>query len=357
LRGLSLVNPAWRLELALRNRLAGKSRVAFGPILTGERTLGTRKFHIDPIVRFINRHSDEYVCGVFLEGVPARRLFHYDIVVIVKSFDFATPDLLRILTERGIRLIYSIVDNPAGSIRSYRDEPWFLESMDGLILSSPLQVEDVSGVDAARAAIPPPVIARLHKDDYAARGPITIIWEGWVENLGFMEPVNAIVRRVAQDCNQPVELFYYSNLPRRSDGIVQYAPWELSKWEERLVGADVAIVVKPPADPIQRRKPPTKVQNFMAAGLPVVCTPSAADRDVIDDGRTGFFAHSEQDWYDRLRALVEDAPLRERVGRAARESVLATANLERVADLHVDLFRAVLARPAPRPAPASTGTI
>ena len=344
-RRLALVNPAWKVQLAVQNRLSRKLRVAFGPIVTGERTLGTRKFHIDPIVRFINRHSDEYVCDVFLDRSPPERLLGYDIVVIVKHFDIASPGLLRSFRARGIRLVYSIVDNPAGCLRSYLDEPWFLASIDGLILSSPLQADELDSVDPIRSAIPPPVIGQRHKEAYAARGPVRVVWEGMVENLGFMERVNPIVHQVARDSRKQLELIYYSNVPRRADRGVQYVPWKLSRWEQRLVGADVAIVIKPPEDPIQRRKPPTKVQNYMAAGLPVVCTPSEADRLVVEDGRTGFFAHSEDEWYHRLRALVEDAGLRERVGRAARESVLATANLERVAALHVNLFGAVLARP------------
>jgi hypothetical protein len=355
-RRLALVNPAWRVELGLRKRLSGKLKVAFGPIVTGEKTLSTRKFHIDPIVRFINRHSDEYVCDVFLHGSPLKPLFDYDILVVVKNFDFASPALLRSLAAHGTRLVYSIVDNPAGCSRNHLEERWFVASMDALILSSPLQAEDVPPVHPTRVAIPPPVIGQLHKENYAASGPITIVWEGVVENLGFMERVNPIVRRIARDSGMPVELVYYSNLPRRADGIVQYVPWKLSRWQERLVGADVAIVVKPSDDPIQRRKPPTKVQNYMAAGLPVVCTPSEADKLVIEDGVTGFFAHSGDEWYQRLRALVEDAALRERVGRAGRESVLATANVERIAGLHVDLFRTVLARPSRRSEAARPAT-
>lgn len=350
------VNPAWRLELTLRHRFSRKLKIAFGPIMSGERTLGTRKFHIDPVVRFINEHSDEYVCDVFGEGAFRGRLFDYDVLVIVKSFDFASPALLHGLAANGVRLVYSIVDNPEGCARSYLDEPWFLESMDALILSNPLQAEDVRALDSIQVTIPPPVIGRRHKEDYAARGPITILWEGWAPNLGFMERVNPIVRRVARDSETPIQLVYYSNLPPRADGIIRYVPWKLSRWEERLIGADVAIVIKPPDDPIQRRKPPTKVQNYMAAGLPVVCTPSEADKLVIADGRTGFFAHSEDEWYQRLRALVEDVNLRERVGRAARESVLRTANIERVAALHLDLFRAVRARPARPPARVQTPT-
>jgi hypothetical protein len=34
----------------------------------------------------------------------------------------------------------------------------------------------------------------------------------------------------------------------------------------------------------------------MGAGLPVVCTPSEADRGVITHGETGFFARDDREW-------------------------------------------------------------
>ena len=112
--------------------------------------------------------------------------------------------------------------------------------------------------------------------------------------------------------------------------------------------ADVGVVIKPEGDPYQQRKSTTKVVSYMATGLPVVCTPSAADRRVIRHGETGFFASDDRAWRDCLRALVTDASLRERIGRAARRHVTEQYGVERIAGEYLRLFDAVLAAP-PRP--------
>ena len=65
---------------------------------------------------------------------------------------------------------------------------------------------------------------------------------------------------------------------------------------------------------------------------------------LIEHGRTGFFAQSEEEWVTFLGMLVEDEGLRERVGRAARDSALARFSVETVAQAHVDFFDEILAR-------------
>jgi glycosyltransferase involved in cell wall biosynthesis len=112
-----------------------------------------------------------------------------------------------------------------------------------------------------------------------------------------------------------------------------------------LVESDVAVVIKPLDDPFQRRKPATKVVTFMGAGLPVVCTPSDADRDVVTHGETGFFAFDDREWYECLRALVTDASLRERVGIAGRRHVEGRYGVDQLAGEYMALFDAVLSGP------------
>ena len=90
---------------------------------------------------------------------------------------------------------------------------------------------------------------------------------------------------------------------------------------------------------VRGEDPEAKVQTYMASGLPVVCTPSAADRMCIKHGKTGFFAHGEEEWYSVLAHLVEDGTLRERVGRAARESVLKHASIDAVGEAYCRFFK------------------
>ena len=76
----------------------------------------------------------------------------------------------------------------------------------------------------------------------------------------------------------------------------------------------------------------------MAAGLPVICTPSAADRGVIEHGITGFFAYTDEDWYEYLKLLFEDTKLREKIGKAAKEFALCHYNIGEITDQYICFF-------------------
>jgi len=81
-----------------------------------------------------------------------------------------------------------------------------------------------------------------------------------------------------------------------------------------------------------------KAIQYMALGVPVVSSPIGENRHVVTDGETGLFAETEEQWHDCLSRLVEDDALRERLGRAGRESVVQRYSLATAARLLADLL-------------------
>ncbi len=69
---------------------------------------------------------------------------------------------------------------------------------------------------------------------------------------------------------------------------------------------------------------PGAVLDAMAAGLPVVASDTAGNRDAVLDGETGFIAKSEIELLERALQLVDDPALRARLGAAGRRRVLET---------------------------------
>jgi L-malate glycosyltransferase len=86
-----------------------------------------------------------------------------------------------------------------------------------------------------------------------------------------------------------------------------------------------------------------KILVYMSAGIPVIATPTGSAPDVIDDGVNGFLAATPEEWVERISALVSDADLRERMGRAARRTIEAEYSLEARAGEVVEVFRRLLA--------------
>jgi len=342
-----LVRRGWYYRLRLRNALSSRIKVGFGPTVDRENTLGVRKWHIDPIVDAINRSPSRYVGDIFFPGEDLRR---FDIVVIVKHFESFTPDVLRRLHERPTRLVYDTADirfvqttsgrrdiyeHPDALERHYKP---FLRSMDALILASPLQRRDFEDLGIPQVEIARPLLNRRHRTTYAHGGPIRLVWQGYPENLAPMERLHPIIRRLREETGLDIRLVYDTSGPARDEGPIQHTEWKIHRWERVLAASDVAVAIKPLDDPFQQRKAPTKVVSYMAAGLPVVCTPSEADRRVIAHGETGFFAYEDREWHACLAALVTDPSLRERVGTAARQHVLEEYGVDRIVADYLRLF-------------------
>jgi glycosyltransferase involved in cell wall biosynthesis len=352
-----LVSRGWYCRLRLRNALSKRIKVGFGPILDGENTLGLRKWHIDPIVDAINRGPSGYVGDIFF---PGEDLARFDIVVIVRHFKSFTPDVTHRLHERHTRLVYdtadiSVLPTTGGWRDIYQDSDAlernykpFLRSMDALILASPLQRQDFEDLGIPQVAIARPLLNRRHRTTYPHRGPIRVIWQGYPENLAPMQRLHPIIGRLRAETGLDIRLVYDTAGRARDEGPIQYTEWKIHRWERALITSDVAVVIKPLDNPYQQRKAPTKVVSYMGAGLPVVCTPSAADRRVITHGETGFFAYDDREWHACLAGLVTDPSLRERVGTAARQHVLERYSVERIVTEYLQLFDRLLGHPTSR---------
>ena len=96
---------------------------------------------------------------------------------------------------------------------------------------------------------------------------------------------------------------------------------------------------------------PTKYEGFgipvveaMAAGLPVVTTNTAAGEDAVDDGKSGFLIEDPTnvaEIAEKLRPLIENEGLRNRMGENARETT-KKFTWDEVAKRTLDVYDSVL---------------
>lgn len=75
---------------------------------------------------------------------------------------------------------------------------------------------------------------------------------------------------------------------------------------------------------------PNAVLEAMAAGLPVVASDNAGNRDAVQDGVTGFIVGGEVELLERCQQLIDDKDLRLRLGAAGRERVRREFSRERM---------------------------
>lgn len=75
---------------------------------------------------------------------------------------------------------------------------------------------------------------------------------------------------------------------------------------------------------------PNAVLEAMAAGLPVIASDNAGNRDAVQNGVTGFIVKSEVELLERCQQLIDDKALRLKLGMAGRERVKREFSRERM---------------------------
>ncbi|MBS0206252.1 MAG: glycosyltransferase family 4 protein [Planctomycetes bacterium] len=97
----------------------------------------------------------------------------------------------------------------------------------------------------------------------------------------------------------------------------QFIPW--SPDVEINVARQIDIGLMPLVDnEYQRGKCGLKLLQYMAAGIPAVATPLGVNRQIIRHGETGLLSTTDEEWFQSLSALIENAQMRCRIGLAGR---------------------------------------
>ena len=101
---------------------------------------------------------------------------------------------------------------------------------------------------------------------------------------------------------------------------VRALPWKRESEVADLSGMDIGVYPLPHEEWVLE-KSGLKALQYMALALPPVVERIGVNPEIVQDGENGFLATGQEEWTERLRRLVREPALRERIGRAARRTV------------------------------------
>ena len=93
--------------------------------------------------------------------------------------------------------------------------------------------------------------------------------------------------------------------------------WSEESEARELVSAHIGIAPLPD-NLYTQGKCALKVIQYMAAGLPVISSPTGVNKEIIEDGVNGFLVRSDNDWVTALEKLAKNQNLRYRLGERGR---------------------------------------
>ena len=149
--------------------------------------------------------------------------------------------------------------------------------------------------------------------------PPVIGWTGSYSTIQYLEALGPALQQLAQRERFKLRVIGVSSydLP----GVdVEALPWRSETEIADLSKIDVGIMPMPD-DGWTRGKCGLKALQYMALGIPAVCSPVGVNTTIIRDGVNGLIATSEDDWVNQLSRLVRSPDLRQRLGKAGRETV------------------------------------
>lgn len=157
---------------------------------------------------------------------------------------------------------------------------------------------------------------KQHRSD----GPVTIGYVGTFAEEHLL-PITAPLAEACRRTGSRVKVV--SRSPVKLPALTGHVDWE--RWtpeREFRLFEDFDIGIMPLEDTsYNRAKEGYKLKEYMAAGLPVVCSPVGHNLQLVQSGLNGFLPRTDQEWVEVLCSLAGDSARRAALGRRGRELV------------------------------------
>jgi len=150
-------------------------------------------------------------------------------------------------------------------------------------------------------------------------GPVVIGWTGSHSTVQHLDTLRSALAKLAQ--RESIRLRVIGTPNYQIEGVeFETIMWRSETEVEDLSAVDIGIMPLPD-DNWARGKCGAKALQFMAMGIPTVCSPVGVNTDIIQDNENGLIANSEEEWIEKLSLLIRSRELRARLGKAGRQTI------------------------------------
>ena len=168
-------------------------------------------------------------------------------------------------------------------------------------------------------------------------------WSGSFSTVQHLDSLAGALRRLARKEN--FRLLVIGTPVYKIDGVdVEALPWRSATEVSDLRQIDIGIMPLPD-EAWSRGKCGLKALQYMALGIPTVCSPVGVNSEIIQDSVNGFLAGTEDEWVAKLTQLLNDSKLRARLGAAGRETVETKYSAAVQAPRVYEILHSVVATP------------
>lgn len=168
-----------------------------------------------------------------------------------------------------------------------------------------------------------------------------------LENREFQKGIDRIMKEYPNVNIQTVGSFVqgfrnkYGNRYSNGFGHVDIYHWIKDKFPEFMDRTDILIV--PLEDSIYTRcKSSIKYIETSSAKIPGVYQDIRQYAEIIEDGKNGFLAKTEDEWYEKIKKLIDDKELRKNIGEEAYKTTKENWTINQHVEDYAKFFSDIL---------------
>lgn len=168
---------------------------------------------------------------------------------------------------------------------------------------------------------------------------VTIGWSGSFSTVQNLDTIREVLQELAKQEKFRLRVIGTSNY-ELSGVDTEALKWRSETEIEDLQKIDIGLMPLPD-DKWSKGKCGLKALQYMALGIPTICSPVGVNSTIIKDGENGFLADGKDEWIEKLKKLLHSFELRKKLGTAGRKTVEEGYSAVSQAPRVYDVFKSV----------------
>ncbi len=192
--------------------------------------------------------------------------------------------------------------------------------------------------------IPTTIDTEIFKPDQSKKkkNKIVIGWSGSITTIKHFEYAVPYLSKVKEKYGDKVDFVVMGDDTYMNDKLgIKGIKWSAEEEVNILNSFDIGIMPLPD-DEWAKGKCGLKALSYMSLEIPTIVSPVGVNTEIIQQDVNGFLASTDQEWFQVLEKLIDEAELRERIGKAARKTVIEKYSVESQKNNYLNYFKKVL---------------